>query len=59
MSSYLYIFIKLSKDATTFVNRVKHLAVFLVLWEFWPKQQISGSCIEHAVIFLNVVTKCD
>ena len=56
---YLYIFVKLSKGATTFVNRVKHVAVFLVLWETWPKKEIGSSFIEHAVLFLNVVTKCD
>ena len=56
---YLYRFVKLSKGATTFVNRVKHVAVFLVPWEFWPKKEVGGSFIEHVVIFLNVVTKCD
>ena len=55
---YLSIFVKLSKGATTFVNGAKQVAVFSVLWEFWPKKEIGDSFIEHAVLFLNVVTKC-
>ena len=51
------IFVKLSKGATTFVNRAKQVAVFLVLWVFWPKKEIGDCFIEHAVLFLNVVTK--
>ena len=56
---YLYIFGKVRKGAKTFVNRAKQVAVFLVPWEIWPKKEISGSFMEHAVMFLNVVTKCD
>ena len=56
---YLYIFVKIRKGATTFVNRAKQVAMFLVPWEFWPKKEIGGSFMEHAVMFLNVVTNCD
>ena len=49
----------LSKGATTFVNGAKQVAVFVVPWEFLPKKEIGSSFIEHAVRFLNVVTKCD
>ena len=59
MWHYLYIFVNLSKGATTFVKRTKQVAVFLGPWEFWPKKEISDSFIEHAVLFLDVVTKCD
>ena len=55
----IYIYVKLSKGATTFVNGAKQVAVFVVPWEFLPKKEIGGSFIEHAVRFLNVVTKCD
>ena len=55
---YLYIFVKLSKGATTFVKRVKQVAVFPDPWEFWPKKEIGCNFIEHAVMFLNVVTIC-
>ena len=48
---YLYIYVKLCKGATTFVNRVKHVAVFLVPWEFWPKREIGGSFILFIYIF--------
>ena len=56
---YIYIFVKLSKGATTFVTGAKQVAMFLVPWAFWPKKEITGSFIEHAVRFPNVVTKCD
>ena len=59
MWHYLYILVNLSKGATTFVKRTKQVAVFLILWEFWPKKAISDHFIEHAVLFLDVVTKCD
>ena len=59
MWHYLYIFVKLIQGATTFVKRVKQVAVFLGPWECWPKKEICGSFIEHAVMFLNMVTKCD
>ena len=55
---YLYIFVYLSKRATTFVKWAKQVAVFLLPWEFWPKKEISNIFVEHAVLFLNVVTKC-
>ena len=51
--------VKLSKEATTFVNGVKQVAVFLLLWEFCPKKEISYKFIEYVIIFLDVVTECD
>ena len=57
MRHYLYIFVKLGQGATSFVNRAKGVAVFLGPWENSPKKEIDSSCIEHAVMFLNVVTK--
>ena len=44
----IYIFVKLIKEATTFVNSAKQVAVFLRPWEFWPKKEIGGSFVEHA-----------
>ena len=55
---YLYIFVNLSKRATTFVKRAKQVAVFPLPWEFWPKRGIGDIFVEHAVLFLNVVRKC-
>ena len=55
----MYIFVNLSKWATTFVKRTKQVAVFVEPWEFWPKKAIDDSFIGHAVLFLGVVTKCD
>ena len=54
----LYIFVNLSKGATTFVKRAEKVAVFLVPWESFPKKEIGDSFIEQAVLLLNVVTKC-
>ena len=55
---YLYIFVNLSKRATTLVKRAKQVAVFPLPWEFWPKRGIGDIFVEHAVLFLNVVRKC-
>ena len=55
---YIYIYVNLSKRATTFVKRAKQVVVFPLPWEFWPKREIGDIFVENAVLFLNVVTKC-
>ena len=62
MWHYLYIFVNLSKQATTFVKRTKQVAVFLGLWEFWPPKRklvtVLWSLLFYFLMWSQNVTSC-